>query len=100
MVRAWVTGVVSLATGLALSGCGDRNWYAIVYPNGGSRANAEVIGIYKGLDECREGIRQQFVERRLNGAGGRPIVWECVTQCVDAADLTKLDCKRWERGNV
>jgi hypothetical protein len=72
-------------------------WYAVVYDNVANRAVYEVIARTPTLQQCGDALRNEFAERRLWGAGGPEVGWECHTDCIVHADRT-LDCARIERG--
>ena len=72
-------------------------WFAVVYPNVADRESYDVIGRYHTTLDCREALRTEFAERRLWGAGGPQVGWECQTDCVVRDDRT-LACNRAEAG--
>jgi len=83
-----------LAAPLAVAGCGEPEWFGVVYPNVNNRANSRIVGMYKTLEECREAMQQEFYEIRLGGAGGPRMAMECHSQCEEANGETV--CKRVE----
>ncbi len=84
---------------LALTGCGDPEWFGVVYPNINNRNNSRTVGMYKTLAECQEAMQQEFFELRLGGAGGPRMAMECQSECDKGADGQTV-CKRVEPGVV
>ena len=96
-VIAGALAAVALAAGVTLWATRAPQWFAVVYPNVADRESYDVIGRYHTAPDCRVALRNEFAERRLWGAGGPQVGWECQTGCVVRDDRT-LACNRAEAG--
>ena len=72
-------------------------WYAVVYDNVAKRSDYEVIARTHTREQCGDALRNEFAERRVWGAGGPQVGWECHTDCIVRADRS-LECAHRERG--
>jgi hypothetical protein len=99
--RAVVLGVVAavaVAAGIyILWATRPPQWFAVVYSNAANRDDYDVIGRYHTPAACRDALRNEFAERRLWGAGGPQVGWECQTDCMVRDDRT-IACDRIETG--
>lgn len=98
---AWIGGAIVLA----ILGAGaylawtvrPPQWYAVVYDDAANRRDYEVVARTHTRAQCSEALRNEFAERRVWGAGGPQVAWECQTNCIVRADRT-LECAHRERG--
>ncbi len=98
---AWIGGAIAVAMLGAAAYLAwtmrAPQWYAVVYDDVTNRRDYEVIARTRTRVQCSDALRNEFAERRLWGAGGPQVGWECHTNCIVRADRT-LECAHRERG--